>query len=139
MLKVRHPEKMLKVRCPAKVTLKASLGNQWTLKLRQNRSMWKCQLIKLMWEQHTPKVNVKQRKAVLYASRGKRCNFVNSHMHLDKLQAIRRMQHLDMIMKDRPMPSMPVELQLLPRIEQKTFKQKGKECGDSRSFSRYRN
>ena len=52
-----------------------------------------------------------KRKAVLYASRGKKCKFVDSHMHLDTLQTVSRMQDLDMIMREGPMPSMPVELE----------------------------
>ena len=52
-----------------------------------------------------------KRKAVLYASGGKKCKFVDSHMHLYKLQAVSRMQDLDMIMREGPMPSMPVEWQ----------------------------
>ena len=36
-------------------------------------------------------------KAVLYASGGKKCKFVDSHMHFDKLQAVSRTQDLDMM------------------------------------------
>ena len=56
-------------------------------------SMWKSQLIKVMWEQHTIKVNVKK------------------GLSTDKLQAVSKMQNLDMIIREGPMPPMPTELQ----------------------------